>query len=145
MVSQIRKNERRGRKIERQVLQCFGKDAILANNRYTPYDIKTCCLLVEVKSCKIKTINEKNGKSYRKGRFVINHQSHQNLKTEAEKQNKSPWYHFIVISRNSKTVLKRFSRTWANVDNILKKIKPITRKDGLIYYLITYTKLIGGK
>lgn len=143
----ILKNERTGRKIEGIIAQQI--NGLLATDKICPYDIETLESLIEVKSCQVKTKNFKteNGYYYRKGRFIINLNSHEKLREKSQDQNKQAEYIFVLYTPNDPPTILESKRLNINqVDKTLEKATLYTnytrRKDGMKYALITYTKLM---
>lgn len=158
MAGQIRANECNGRGVEKLIAKRYG--GTLVDDRINPFDVVTDRALIEVKSCKPKTITKKIAEKvyFIPGRFMVCPKSHQRLREEAEQQGKDYFYVFVIRegkirepaqypnTEDDIRIVDSRELRWIDVDKILKKAKTTKRsKDGVENVCIRSEEIFGQK
>jgi hypothetical protein len=135
----IKSNELIGHEIERLIAQDFEVQRI--NENRGSFDLETRTELIEVKSCRPLTVS--HGTACSVGRFAFVLSSHRGLRDEALGRNLTPSYLFVLYEANPVvTIIERRSRTWEQVDAVLRDAVVYRRGDGLEYAELAYTRFI---
>lgn len=137
----IKRNERNGKKVEKISAQHFTNIVLASKTGNAPYDFEASEGIIEVKSCQLRTLNDKT--LTRDGRFAIVPRSHRKLQQFASTKLKPALYHFILYSKKPDQPLYDIVIPWREVDLLLKGHKPSCRYDGVEMVLLDYPDLMG--
>lgn len=140
----------RGKQIEVLIQRSDYPEGIVNVSNHGTFDIITPKKLVEVKACKRLTIaNKEKGDraaNFRTGRFVIQRNSHDYIKHEANERDLSSEYAFVIYDLGdveaditSIKILHKIALPWERVNELVLKSKIYTRYDGnpLVYLKCT--------